>query len=249
MKFDKFDITKLICNTVLNTTLISTIYLDKNHSFYNTVLNKYWSSLMVIKHQYIKDTEPQNVYHLKYFGCDDSERRSDFLYLESFKTGDILIYKNNDDITYKAINNILYKNYITYEEGEYAYIYIEGKGFLGINQGNNNNSSRNEFNSDYYKVHNLLLYADSVNTTKELLELANMLTLLGKDYYVILRPSLSFNLQNNNTNSAALIIVLLLLVILILVCGFFILWKYFVIKKEGKEFNLQNFKEKLIINK
>ena len=92
MKFDKFDITKLISNTQIDTTLVSTIYLDKNNSFYNSVLNKYWSSLMVLKHQYIKDIEPKDVYHLKYFGCEDSERRSDFIYAESFITGDILIY-------------------------------------------------------------------------------------------------------------------------------------------------------------
>ena len=246
IKFDNFDITNLICNTVLDSTLISSIYLNKNNSFYNAILNKYWSSLLVIKYPYIKGKEPQNIYQLKSFGCEESERRSDFMYLESFKTGDILIYLNNDDITYNVDkNNNLIKNYITYEEGEYSFIYIKGKGFLGINQRTDNRSCRNEFNSNYYKNNKLILYTNSINTTNEELELANMLTLLGKDYYVILRPSLIFNFQKENSNNI-FNVVLILIAILLIGCSFFVLWKYFVIKKEGKQFNQKNFKETLI---
>ena len=35
----------------------------------------------------------------------------------------------------KNTNNNLIVNYFTYEEGEYSYIYIEGKGFVGVKLG------------------------------------------------------------------------------------------------------------------
>lgn len=53
MKFDEFDITKLINNTILNSTTAKTIYLNKNNSFYNAILNNYWSSLASFKYKYI----------------------------------------------------------------------------------------------------------------------------------------------------------------------------------------------------
>ena len=55
----------------------------------------------------------------------------------------------------------------------------------------NTKDDRNEFNAKYYKDNNLELYVSPPdNTTEEMLEIANLQTLFGKDYYVILRPSL-----------------------------------------------------------
>ena len=78
------------------------------------------------------------MYFNKYFKpYDDPERRKDFIIKEDFKTGDILLYINTDDFLYnKDGNDKVFTEYITYEEGDYEYIYIEGKGFIGINLGN-----------------------------------------------------------------------------------------------------------------
>ena len=63
------------------------------------------------------------------------ERRQDFIYSGNFRTGDILLYINNYDATYELEENQkVVKTDITYECGEYAYIYIEGKGFVGVNR-------------------------------------------------------------------------------------------------------------------
>ena len=52
IKFDEFDITKLIINTQLDTDSIKTLYLNKNHSYYNIILNKCWSSIALFNHKY-----------------------------------------------------------------------------------------------------------------------------------------------------------------------------------------------------
>ena len=249
IKFNEFDITKLINNTKLNLTSYSSIYLNKNNIFYNAVLNKYWSSLVNIKYTYIKGGEEVNIYSLKGFrDYNDPERREDFIYLETFKTGDILIYINRNDITYEINNNKLNKNYISYEQGEYAYIYIEDKGFIGVNLGDdgikNTKDDRNEFNAKYYKDNNLTLYTFADNPSDEILEMANVQTLFGKDYYVILRPSLCFNFPDNNNN--IIIILSIIIIILILVFGLFIIYKYIKMKKSGKEFTFKNLKEELL---
>ena len=129
------------------------------------------------------------------------EKEEKILYIKiHFKTGDILIYKNNNDKYYYSDNNKLKYENITFEEGEYSYIYIEGKGFVGVNLGDdgkkNTKDDRNEFNAKYYKNNNLSLYLRIQNVTEELLEIANYQTLFGKDYYAILRPSLCFDFPN-----------------------------------------------------
>ena len=52
IKFDEFDITKLIINTQLDTDSIKTLYLNRNHSYYNIILNKCWSSIVLFNHKY-----------------------------------------------------------------------------------------------------------------------------------------------------------------------------------------------------
>ena len=81
MKFNEFDITKLIINSKLNKTEQNSIYLNKNNSFYCSVLYKYWSSLASTKYAYINGGEKVDIYDLKVFGYyNDPERRQDFIY-------------------------------------------------------------------------------------------------------------------------------------------------------------------------
>ena len=104
------------------------------------------------------------------------------------------------DVIYDYKNIVLTKTPVTYENGEYAFIFTEGKGFVGVfvgvNEGNDGkigtSDDRNEFNDSYYVKNDLRVYSDINETDKDVLEFANYQTLFGKDYYVILRPSLGF---------------------------------------------------------
>jgi hypothetical protein len=145
-----------------------------------------------------------NILH-KWRDYENPDRRADTINSENFKTGDILIYKNNNDTQYKYANNSINKTTVTYERGEYAFIYIEGKGFVGINYGDNKEEprfSRNEFNANYYNTFKinypsssiLSIYKENIyDSNAEMLEYGNYQTLFGKNYYVILRPSLGFD--------------------------------------------------------
>ena len=206
MNFDEFNITQLIINT--NEKLIepSTIFLNKTNPFYNAVLNKYWSSMVISKNIPTGDGNEINFNRLKQFrDYSDLERRQTFIYKNTLKTGDILIYKNSNDEINILENNKLVKKAITNEEGEYVFIYIEGKGFVGVNLGNdgiaNTKDDRNEFNAKYYLDNNLELYLSAINPDDEKLEIYNLQTLFGKDYYAILRPSLCFDFQGEKENT------------------------------------------------
>ena len=175
----------------------NSIYLNDNHSFYNIVLNNYWSSMSIINYP-IDRTKTAKVYDLEDFReYSDEKRRQDFIYPETFRTGDILIYTNYDDKIYLIGKN---KNKtITYENGEYAYIYIDGKGFVGVNY-ENENRTRNEFTPKYYYENYLPLFQNDSSGYGRTFkngtyndEIGNLQTLFGKDYYVILRPSLKFH--------------------------------------------------------
>ena len=256
LEFDKFEITNLIINTNLNLTSHSTIYLNKSNEFHKAILNKCWSAIASSKYTYIEGGEEVTIFNEKgtqFFKQFQKEERLDFLYEKTLHTGDILFYINHNDIVYSLEENQLNKNYITYENGEYAFIYIEGKGFLGINFGDdgkpNTIDDRNEFTSKYYKDNKLKIFENCENPSDEFLEIGNLQTVFGKDYYVILRPSLCFNITNilneDNDSKAGLIIVIILL-ILIVICGAFILYKYLRMKKEGIEFNFNNLKNNLL---
>ena len=69
----------------------------------------------------------------------------------------------------------------------------------------------NEFNSKYYSDNNLRLYIAFNNPNNEILEIVNFQTLFGKDYFVILRPSLGFNFENKNNKSLVLIILIFII--------------------------------------
>ena len=255
LKFDKFDITKLITNSNLSSSDASTLYLNRSNEFYSIILNKCWGSISALNYSYIEGGPKVTIYNNKYIRPileNQKDVRIDFLYERIFKTGDILLYLNRKDIVYSVEDGKLIKNYITYENGEYAYIYIEGKGFQGVNFGDdgkpNTEDDRNEFTSKYYKDNNLTIFENykNINLTDELLEIGNLQTLLGKDYFVILRPSLNFTLLEINNKKTFYLVICLFIGLLILLCGIFILYKYLKMKKEGIEFNFNNLKKNLL---
>ena len=57
LKFDEFDLTKLVINNNLNSTSYSSIELNKTNIFYTSVLNKYWSSLTIVNYGNIEGKE------------------------------------------------------------------------------------------------------------------------------------------------------------------------------------------------
>ena len=158
--------------------------LNRNNIFSKIVFTNHFSAIA----NQSNETFPV-VYKFKNFRDYYSPgRRQDFIYPELFQTGDILIYTNYFDYNYK-------KNYnYTYENGEYAYIYIDNK-FVGNNPGlDGKMNNRKEFTAQYYKDNNLtLLKADYDIEDKRWLELANLQTLFSKNYYAIFRPSLYYN--------------------------------------------------------
>ena len=257
IKFDEFNITDLIINNPLNSRNAGYLNLNEENPFYKAVLNNYWSSLAKLNYTFYEGGEEVNVYNLKeynFFEPPDVIKKEDFIYKETFKTGDILIYTNYNDTEYifSSIDQTLNKSNITYEEGEYSYIYIEGKGFVGVNYGDegipDTIHNRNIFNSSYYTNNNLTLYVHNKDTSfsEDFLETANYQTLFGKDYYVVLRPSLCFELpydKMKERKSYGLIIFFLILGVILLLVIIYILWKYIRIKKSGLEFNLKNLKE------
>ena len=120
MKFDQFDITNLIINTDLYKSNYQTIFLNKQNPFYKAVLNNCWSTLRATEHTYVKGGEKVTLYDLKGFrDYSNPERRRHYINTKTFKTGDILIYKNHNDVVYSfGKDKKLNKTYITYENGE-----------------------------------------------------------------------------------------------------------------------------------
>ncbi len=206
LKLNEFEIKDLIKNNDLAQATKGSIELNENNAFYKMVLNKYWSTLY--KRYYTYATKNDVVrYDLKNWGnYDDADRRADTIYGENFKTGDILVYINEDDnmYGYDEKKDEVTKKPVTFENGEYAYIYIEEKGFVGVNLGNDKKAGtqddRNEFTAKYYSDNNLSVSSKSEETNEEVLEFANYQTLLGKDYYVILRPSLAVDITPMELN-------------------------------------------------
>ena len=76
-----------------------------------------------------------------------------------------------------------------------------------------------------------------------------MQTLFGKDYYVILRPSLCFDFPEKHNDNNNIIIFSIIFCIVILLCVIFIIWKFIKIKINRKEFNFENLKEELLFKK
>lgn len=175
------------------------MYINKANTFSWMVLNSYFNSLFesggrmsyndvnitlyVIPNIWEKENNPDNM--------------ANTIYPTDFKNWDILIYTNKNDVKYSLSGHDTVETYITYEDGEYAYIYIDGK-FVGVNLGKDGiegtNDDRNEFTNQYYDDNNLLGYTKTSTTselTDEFKEFLQYQTLFGKDTYVILRPSLA----------------------------------------------------------
>ncbi len=196
LKLNNFELEDLIIVEDRADTSASAMWLNTNNPLYSSILNNYWSSICVEPN---KDGTGIDFYDLRRYR-KYTIRRADRIYSENFRTGDILIYNNSNDVTYSVNENgELITTPVTNENGEYAYIYIAGEGFVGVNLGADQElgtiDDRNEFNHEYYSSNYLKLYSKNLNPdsdeTISILEDSNYQTLLAKDYYVILRPSLS----------------------------------------------------------
>ena len=85
IKLEEFNMTKLIINTNPGSISNFSIKLSKDSPFYKIILNNYWSGLAKNSSLGIDN------YDLKKFGpYANPERRQDFIYPETLKTGDIL---------------------------------------------------------------------------------------------------------------------------------------------------------------
>lgn len=146
---------------------VPTIYLNKENNFSNMVVSNYYGGLYTTSSSivYLKSWE-----NPEYLGSRD--KRADTIYKENFQTGDILVYKN----TQTANENVTYET----EDGTYYLIYIDQNdkitvddneiyGFIGIDE----NGNLKNIKDDY----------------------TNLQTLLGKDYYAVLRPSMTLDIN------------------------------------------------------
>jgi len=140
-----------------------TVYMDKENKFSNWVLSNYYGALY---------TNESNTVMIKFWENSSSKvsgrtEIADTIYSNSFETGDILIYQNKQI----ASDNVVYET----EDGTYYLIYIDEKdkitidgketyGFIGIDQNGKLKNIENNF--------------------------TDLQTLLGKDFYVIFRPSM-----------------------------------------------------------
>ena len=197
--------------------------INKKNMFSNMVLNSYFNALYKksIIMSYNDIIVQPYVIPAIWLRKNDPDNRANTIFSTDFRTWDVLIYINKNDIRYSLSGYDTLEKYLTYENGEYAYIYIDGD-FVGINLGNDGLSGtqddRNEFNIDYYEDNGLTEYkkrGTNITVTGEskdqLEEFLHYQTLFGKDAYVILRPSLairniSYELDgwtNNDENSSA----------------------------------------------
>lgn len=199
LQFDRFLLQDLVTDKNCNSKSGNSISLNSDNRFYNSVLNHYWSKLYATPYSY-QSKDDITAYDLKIWkGYAIPERRADTIYSENFRTGDILIYRNENDNLYEFKDGSLMHKPVTFENGEYAYIFVEGQGFVGVNYGNDGvqgtKDDRNEFNADYYKKIGLPLYSNPEETDPDFLKFANYQTLFGKDCYAILRPALGFKIR------------------------------------------------------
>ena len=193
-----FNIQSLIKNSNISSNGSATISLDPESPFFGAVLNPYWSALAQTQREY--NTKELYTYDFKNWRrYTNTLRRADTVYEENFRTGDVLIYTNSHDVLYRydSLNDLAVEVPVTYEDGEYAYIFIEGRGFVGVNLGADGvpgtPDDRNSFTKDYYSENGLSLLSVEEERDERQLDFANYQTLFGKDYYVILRPSLLFS--------------------------------------------------------
>ena len=158
---NNFDITSLFSLTHGNS--LKTIKLNEESKYIDYILNNYYGALFT-------SSDGKEVYLRYWYNSETYSDRATKIYKEHLKTGDILIYKNENDS-------------ITKENGEYAFIYV-GDNFYGIN------SLTDGTPKNIYDVNAYMETGNPNNTNSPYLT-----TLLGKDYYVILRPSLETSIS------------------------------------------------------
>ena len=187
------------------------MWISKENPYSKMVLNGYFNVLYQDNNdwKWIKafDGEKDIIIPARYslpaiaVRLNDPDKRADTIFPSNFQIGDILIYKNSNDIKYSWKNKKVIPTVNTYENEEYAYIYIDGK-FVGINLGNDEiewtDDDRNEFTNQYYLDKHLSWYTIEGSTSSGIIEMdgesvefLQYQSLFWKDAYVILRPSLA----------------------------------------------------------
>ena len=85
------------------------------------------------------------------------------------------------------------------------------------------------------------------NRSEEFLEMANLQTLFGKDYYIILRPSLIFDFKYNDQSWIKVIILTITIIIFLLIIsiGLILLRK---VSKNSLENKYENLLSKELLN-
>ena len=148
------------------------IYLNEENRFSDMLLANYYGALYTTASGlvYLKNWE-NSVSNFEYFGS--RSERAENIYQENLQTGDILVYQNkqtaNDDVVYQTEDGTYYMIYIS-QEDKITVNNEELYGFIGLDE----NGIINRIYQSESDVHS---YDD-------------LRTLLGKDYYVILRPSM-----------------------------------------------------------
>ena len=170
-----------LLNSVWGSTAGRNEILNQEHILAKNVLNHYYSVVNVsyqdtttclTKVEGVVTAAPKN-WGLSNTGSPDTANRSDRamrVYPETLQTGDILLYANTG-------STMEGKDPVTKENGTYAFIWIENSDGVSGN---------------FYGVNSLvdgtpLNQISGVNNKSA----NNLQTLFGKDYYVILRPSLT----------------------------------------------------------
>ena len=155
-------------NAYWNTWLHATMYINSGNMFSWMVLNNYFNTL---RKSVSGDKISQNGVNIILYEIpalwlyENPDNRANTIYPTDFKTWDILIYTNTNDIKYSLSGYDTVEKYITYEDGEYAYIYIDWR-FVGVNLGNDGvkdqktgGDDRNIFiTREYYDVNDLYSY-------------------------------------------------------------------------------------------
>ena len=171
LNLENFDITNLVITRAGTqyypdeSSFKPTVYINEDDEFYNMVLKDYWGALY---------TNSSNTVYLKYWENTNSKisgrsERADTIYKENFQTGDILVYQN----TQTASDNVTYET----ENGTYYLIYLSEENKIIIDE------------DDFYGFVGL----DDDGEIKQIsTNYDDLQTLLGKDYYAILRPAMVY---------------------------------------------------------
>ena len=185
------------CNSYFESTnsdaLLNTVWglyegrneiLNQDHPLAKNVLNNYYSALFTeyqdastcsIKSISLKNWETANT------GTPETANRSERsvrIYPETLKTGDILLYANTGSKKDK-------EDSVTKENGIYAFIWIEDQNNGGNFYGANSLADGSQLNK--------ISGTNGIGSN-------NLQTLFGKDYYVILRPSITMTTKKQIDN-------------------------------------------------